>query len=134
MIRIFNKGFSLIEVLLSISILSIAVVSLLSLIPVGLIDYRQAKFSSVESFMADSVLISIATSSQPPSSSLKYFFDREGSFCDPKEAVYTATIQLQDTITPPNREALQVTLNIINLTDKKQSKTLQTFIVKRNFL
>jgi len=87
-----RQAFSLIEVVLAIGIVSFAMVSILGLIPVGLITFRNAMDLSVEANIAQRLVGEVQRTEFTNLCSTNFSFDDQGIEVAPASAVFTAQV------------------------------------------
>jgi len=88
------RGFSLVEIVLAIGIVSFAMVAILGLVPVGLNTYRDAMNFSVESAIAQRLAGDIQRTefaNQPATPSV-FYFDDQGINAIEANAIFTADV------------------------------------------
>ena len=102
-----TKGFSLVEVVLALSILVFCLVSLLGLIPMGLQSFRSAMTLTVESQIAqglsgDLQLTDFKNLKTLLQNGREYYYDDQGMALDENgpQAIYTATVSLRKLESP----------------------------------
>jgi uncharacterized protein (TIGR02598 family) len=94
-LRIANRpnGFSLVEVAISMAVVSFALVSILGMVPIGMTNFRQAMNNTVESQIVQSLTsdLELASFSQLAATPT-FYFDADGNPANATTQVYTATI------------------------------------------
>ncbi len=108
-----DSGFSLIEVLVAITLLMVGMLGILALLPVGMIDYHDAKMKSVESQMVDFVVKQCSTGSPYELTGHKFYFDQQGVLCSEKDYEYLITLSVNQVHGIPNNQLLTLQLKII---------------------
>lgn len=134
-------GFSLVEVVLAIGIISFAIVPLMALLPLGLDASRKAIDTTVDAYVAQqltteaqqmdfSVLISPATSTDftgaGSTSTAPRYFDSQGNKTSPGGAIYEAGLTVSATTSLPSGVTTQklatVTIYILNITSGRTNQ------------
>ncbi len=100
-------GFTLIEVVLALGVLSFAMVSLLGMIPMGLSTFKDAMNTTVESHIvqavANDLLLTDFSNLGNASSPSRYFDDQGLELPDAgSNPIYTATVTAQSLAAAPN--------------------------------
>jgi uncharacterized protein (TIGR02598 family) len=96
--RLTNRGFSLIEVALSLGIIGFAVTALIGLLPIGVSNFRQAMGNTNESEIVQGLTNDILLANYSnlyQYNGQSYYYDAEGvSLPTSTGAIYTATVSM----------------------------------------
>lgn len=92
-----NRAFSLLEVILSLAILSIALVSLIALLPIGIQDYQNTKLLLIQERIADYVLTQYSLSDSRTAQEKTFYFNVTGDGANLQSYHYKAILR----VTPP---------------------------------
>ncbi len=125
-----SEGFSLLEVVVSIGLMTVGLVGVLALLPVGLADYRDSKRLSVESQMIDYISKACLMGSIAELQSSQYYFDREGVICDEKKFEYQVSLAFGDRHGLNNKRLKTVKMTIKSKGSKKE-KIKQILLMER---
>jgi uncharacterized protein (TIGR02598 family) len=87
-----SAAFSLVEVALSIGIVSFAMTAIFGLLPVGLDAFRDARTLSVESAIAQKLAAEVQGGEMASGEELTLFFDNQGVETTEPEAVFVARV------------------------------------------
>ncbi|SDT95107.1 Verru_Chthon cassette protein B [Verrucomicrobium sp. GAS474] len=95
--RFTERGFSLIEVALSLGIVSFAMVSLLALIPVGLGSFQKAMKLTVEAQIVQGITADLGLKKYSDLAPVDYFYDVQGlPVTSASGRVYTASLSFRN--------------------------------------
>lgn len=87
------RAFSLVEIVLSLGIVSFAMVSILGIIPVGLSAYRDAMDLSVEAGIAQRLVAEVQRTDFENLGSTNFTFDDQGIEVSADKAIFTARVE-----------------------------------------
>ncbi len=90
-----SEGFTLVEVALSMAIMSFAMISVLGLVPMGLTHFRQAMNNTVESQIVQSITSELQLTSYSQLKNATTYYDAEGGLTSSSNAIYIAVLTLQ---------------------------------------
>jgi len=117
------RGFSLIEVALSIGVVSFAFVSLFALLPAGLTTFRQTVDTMVTSQVVGRIINEAQQTDYPDliaNPTTDRYFDDQGNEVAPADSTYTAEVtvlaptSLPNTATPDSTSLATVTVKVAN--------------------
>ena len=100
-----NAGFSMIELVLSIGVMSFAFVGLLALLPAGMTTFGKAIDTSVglqiSQRVVDEALLSDFNTFLSKAQAVRYFDDQANELPDTKGAIYYVNVRTQAAVTVP---------------------------------
>jgi uncharacterized protein (TIGR02598 family) len=131
-------GFSLVEVAISLAVVSFSMLSILGLVPMGLTNLRQAMNNTVQSQIVQSITSEEQLTSFVNLQNTSYYYDADGNTTSPSsQPVYTATVtisQVSGSSFPVNlaNSADKVTIAIVNKTQPAQTNIYSIIIANQN--
>lgn len=132
-------GFSLVEVVLALGIVSFAMVGIMGLLPVGLDAFRQSINLTVESQIAQQIINNAQVVPYDKLAGYTHFYDENGSEVasgDPQQ-IYTATVSLTNpaaslTANLPHGITTTLVVTISNKTQPQEAASHSFVLVKNN--
>jgi uncharacterized protein (TIGR02598 family) len=132
------EGFSLVEVAISVAVVSFSMLSILGLVPMGLTNLRQAMNNTIQSQIVQSITSQEQLTSFSNLQNATYLYDADGNTATSSaQSVYTATVtlsQVSGSSFPVNlaSSADKVTIAIVNKTQPAQTNIYSIIIANQN--
>jgi uncharacterized protein (TIGR02598 family) len=114
----------------AIGLMSVGLVGVLALLPLGLADYRYSKQMSVESQMVDYLVKSCLTGNAAELSGSDFYFDREGVICTEKKSEYRVRLEIGNNHGMNNSRLRSVKMTI-HAKSSKKDKVKHTLMMDR---
>jgi uncharacterized protein (TIGR02598 family) len=128
-----RNGFSLVEVTLSLGLVSFALVTMLGLLPTGLSTLRASMNQTVEAQILQSIASRAVISSFTNVTANTLYFDDEGLPVDSQGAYYTANLAPGDCSFPGSANAAALTNSLKSLKVGLVARPHPTAVGRTNF-